>query len=115
MPWKKLRISSGIKVGKLTKTKIEFPANSSGYFGVSSPSTGSSTRNIKGGLPAAKRFFEEKSMGYVSEFKINNGYVRVLKDNTHITFRSVSHSDGTPVVDIRGGSTYKNQKIHFID
>lgn len=51
---------------------------------------------------------------YVDEQEIENGKVRTLEDGTKITYRSKSHSDGTPAIDINKGNTYKRQKIHFV-
>lgn len=36
-----------------------------------------------------------------------------MKDGTSITYRATSR-DGTSVVDINGGNTFKSQKIHFV-
>lgn len=93
-----------------------------GYFGSSSPSTGSKTRNIKSDNPqaTAKTFYNKIALGGI-EKSYNNGKVHVTKmaDGTQITFRETSNSDGTPVCDINikhsshtGG--IKQQKIHFI-
>lgn len=57
--------------------------------------------------PLSKRFFEEKTKGHVDEQEIENGKVRTLEDGTKITYRSKSHSDGTPAIDINKGNTYK--------
>ena len=57
---------------------------------------------------------QEKTKGYVDEQEIENGKVRTLEDGTKITYRSKSHSDGTPAIDINKGNTYKRQKIHFV-
>ena len=51
---------------------------------------------------------------YVDEQEIENGKVRTLEDGTKITYRSKSHSDGAPAIDINKGNTYKRQKIHFV-
>ena len=47
------------------------------------------------------------------------GYQTALKDGTIISFRAISSSDGTPVVEIniRKSNTHgdvKRQKIHFV-
>lgn len=97
-----------------TEEQQEFELNESGYFGEVGQSGNSKVRNISGGDEAAKRFFEEKTKGYVDEQEIENGKVRTLEDGTKITYRSKSHSDGTPAIDINKGNTYKRQKIHFV-
>ncbi|WP_146259605.1 hypothetical protein [Paenibacillus dendritiformis] len=95
---------------------IKFKANDSGYFGEVGQSGNSKVRNLSGGDKVAREFFDEKTQGFKTERDIGNGKkLRIMEDGTAITYRPVSHSDGTPAVDINGGSTYKQQKVHFVD
>ncbi|MEC0180519.1 hypothetical protein P4H61_03285 [Paenibacillus peoriae] len=72
-------------------------------------------RNISGGDKVAREFFNEKTQGFKTEKDLGNGKIlRIMEDGTTVTYRSVSHSDGTPAVDINGGNMLKQQKIHFI-
>ncbi|CAH8720074.1 hypothetical protein M5W83_18470 [Paenibacillus thiaminolyticus] len=99
-----------------TGNPIKFKANDSGYFGEVGQSGNSKVRNLSGGDKVAREFFDEKTQGFKTERDIGNGKkLRILEDGTAITYRPVSHSDGTPAVDINGGSTYKQQKVHFVD
>ena len=97
----------------------EFLSNpETGYFGKKGEggkSTNSRVRNLEGGNEAAKRFFEEKTKGYVKERALPNdkGIARDLPDGTTITYRPTSTSDGTPTVQITGSGSFKPQKIHF--
>ena len=93
-----------------------------GYFGIKSPSTGNKTRRIYSpdNLETAKDFYGKIANGGKEEI-LNDGTLRIthMHDGTDITFRIISHSDGTPVVDInilRSRSTggVRNQKIHFM-
>lgn len=95
---------------------------SDGYFGYSSPSSGSRTRNILSQDPmaAAEDFYYKISYGGI-EHLYDNGSRRITRmgDGSIITMRTVSKSDGTPVVEINiSGSSHtggiKKQKIHFI-
>ncbi|APH06221.1 peptidoglycan-binding domain-containing protein [Bacillus weihaiensis] len=117
-------INGAIKVSKVGKKVLldldlqffaKIKANEHGYFGKVGKSSSSKVRNISGGDLEAKKFFNALTEGYVSEKKLDNGVLRILKDGTAITYRPVSKSDSTPAVDINGGKTYKSQKIHFID
>ncbi len=95
-------------------TDTKYQTDENGYFGTKGSS--SRVRNIPGGEEAAEEFFEEKTEGYVTEKEISNGKVRVMEDGTTITYRpESSSSDQSPAVDINGGNTYKQQKIHFTD
>lgn len=94
---------------------------SNGRFGVSSPHGGASTRNIAASdnLAAAKDFYDK--IAYGGKESIVDGNLRITRmaDGSIITMRKVSHSDGTPVVDINiERSTHsgglRKQKIHFI-
>ncbi len=93
-----------------------------GYFGSSSSSSGSRTRNIisSDNLQTAQEFYNTISLGgYESSF--NNGKLKIttMADGTYITMRTFSNSDGTPVVEIniehsKHSGGIKKQKIHFV-
>ena len=96
-------------------------AYSNGRFGVSSPHGGSSTRNIASSdnLATANDFYNKIAFGGKENIVDDNLRITRMADGTIITMRKVSHSDGTPVVDInieRSSHTggIKKQKIHFI-
>ena len=93
-----------------------------GYFGVNSPSTGNRTRNIisADNLATAEDFYSKIANGGL-EKEYKHGALRITRmhDGTVITMRTVSHSDGTPVVEINISSSrstggVKQQKIHFV-
>ncbi|MBP2644187.1 MAG: shlA 1, partial [Firmicutes bacterium] len=93
-----------------------FKLGENGYFGDIGQSGSNKVRNITGGNKAAQEFFDDITQGFKSEKDLGNGKkLRIMEDGTTVTYRPVSHSDGTPAIDINGGSTYKQQKIHFID
>lgn len=96
-------------------------AYSNGRFGVSSPHGGSSTRNIVAtdNLAEAKDFYDRIAYGGKESIVNENLRITRMADGSIITMRKVSHSDGTPVVDINiERSTHfgglRKQKIHFI-
>ena len=92
-----------------------FKVNDNGYFGEIGQSGNNRVRNLSGGDSAAKKFFNEKTQGFKTEKDLGDGKIlRIMDDGTAITYRPKSHSDGTPAVDINGGSTYKQQKVHFV-
>lgn len=97
-------------------TKV-FPFSSDGYFGVRG-STGK-VRRIKSDNPdkTACRFFEQIAQGAGGAERIRPGVVVYLTDETAITYREISSSDGSSAVDINIvrhiGHTIKSQKIHF--
>ena len=71
-------------------------------------------------METAKDFYGKIANGGKEEI-LNDGTLRIthMHDGTDITFRIISHSDGTPVVDInilRSRSTggVRKQKIHFM-
>ncbi len=93
-----------------------------GYFGDVSPSTGSKTRNIisADNLSTANDFYNKIAYGG-TEISRNNGNLKIttMSDGTIVTKRTVSSSDGSPVVEINIRSSTHNggvkyQKIHFI-
>lgn len=96
---------------------------SNGYFGESSPSTGSRTRNIASEDPktTAVDFYDKVAFGGI-EKSYQDGKLKITRmaDGTIITWRETSHSDGTSVVEINiDGSSHtggvKRQKIHFVE
>ena len=92
-----------------------------GFFGNNSSHGRKSTRNIIANdvIAVAKDFYEKITYGGL-ERKINdNMKITRMADGTIITIRKVSHSDGTPAIDINitksvdaGG--LKTQKIHCV-
>jgi len=107
--------ASGSEIQQTLERTSKFKPNEHGYFGEVGKSGSSRVRNMSGGDKAALEFFEEITQGFKTERKLSDGKIlRIMEDGTAITYRPVSHSDGTPAVDINGGKTFKNQKIHFI-
>lgn len=63
-------------------------------------------------------FYDKIALGGIEKITDTNKRITRMADGTVITMREVSHSDGTPVVDInikRSNHTgdIKTQKIHF--
>ncbi len=94
-----------------------------GYFGEKSPSTGSKTRNIvsSDSVSTATDFYNKIALGG-TETAYNNGNMRItqMSDGSVITWRKISSSDGTPVVEINISNSshtdgVKQQKIHFTE
>lgn len=92
-----------------------------GRFGINSPHGNLSTRNIASAnnIAAAKDFYDKIAFGGKETIVNNNLQITRMADGTIITMRKVSHSDGTPVIDINierstHTSGVKKQKIHFI-
>lgn len=92
-----------------------------GYFGENSIHGGNDTRNIKSAdnLKTAKDFYNKIAFGGKEQVINSNMRITRMHDGTVITMRVVSHSDGTPVVDVNiKKSTHtggvKKQKIHFV-
>ncbi len=109
--------NTGTFEGESGKNTAEIKPNpDTGYFGKKGQSSSSAVRNLSGGETAAKQFFEEKTKGFTQEIKLpeGKGVLRKLPDGSTITYRPISSSDGTPVVDIGTGGVLKPQKIHFI-
>lgn len=104
-----------VSTENMNNNSPKYTVNDDGYYGERGQSSSSRVRNLKGGDNAAKEFFDEKTVGYISERLIENGVIREMPDGTYITYRSISNSDGTPAVSFNGGETTKPQKIHFID
>lgn len=93
----------------------------SGYFGCRGKGR-NFVRNIYSNNPikTARDFYGKIALGGI-EKKLENGkgFQTSLKDGTIISFRAISSSDGTPVVEIniRKSNTHgdlKRQKIHFV-
>lgn len=92
-----------------------------GFFGKNSKHGGISTRNIfsSDNLTTAQDFYNKIAFGG-KEQKVNeNMKITRMADGSVITMRKVSHSDGTPAIDINIKSSnhtggIKNQKIHFV-
>lgn len=95
---------------------------SSGYFGDKSPSTGSKTRNIASSdnIATATDFYNKIALGGTEKIYDNgNRKITQMSDGSIVTWRKISTSDKTPVVEINiSNSTHtggvKKQKIHFI-
>ncbi len=94
---------------------------SNGYFGINSIHGNNRTRNItaQDNLVAVRDFYNKIAFGGIEQVIDENTRITRMADGTVITMREVSHSDGTPVVDINiKPSTHtggvKGQKIHFI-
>ncbi|MCD8294836.1 MAG: hypothetical protein LUE27_06325 [Clostridia bacterium] len=89
------------------------------YFGKRGQG-GSHTRNIICDDPvaSAQKFYEIASYGGI-EHNMDKGVYTNLTDGTIVSYREVSSSDGTPVVEINIRSStdsggVKQQKIHFV-
>ncbi|MCC8074231.1 MAG: hypothetical protein LIO62_08930 [Clostridiales bacterium] len=94
---------------------------SNGYFGDNSRHGNIHTRNIvsENALSSANDFYNKLAYGGTEQIINNNLSITRMADGTVITKRIISHSDGSPVVDINiKGSNHsggiKQQKIHFI-
>lgn len=92
-----------------------------GYFGENSKHGRDRTRNIfaENNLEAALDFYDKIAFGGIENKVDDNLRITRMADGTVISMRKVSHSDGTPVVDINiKSSTHtggvKGQKIHFV-
>jgi len=92
-----------------------------GHFGDKSPHGGNSTRNIAStdNISTAHDFYDKIAYGGIEKRVNGNMRITRMNDGTVITMREVSHSDGTPVIDINIKSSshngnVKNQKIHFV-
>ena len=92
-----------------------------GYFGEKGQG-GTHTRNIASSDPVktAKSFYDTASYGGIeSRMENGKGYTSNMADGTVLSYRKVSTSDGTSVVEINikksiNNSGVKHQKIHFI-
>ncbi len=75
---------------------------SNGRFGENSSHGSSATRNIVStdSLTTANDFYNKIAFGGIEKKVNSNMRITRMADGTVITMRIVSHSDGTPVVDI---------------
>lgn len=95
----------------------EFPVDAQGKFGVKGK--GKSQRIYDAAPEAAARKFYE-TLGAGGDFRPipGKGYLRWFDDGTHVSYRPVSSSDGTPVIEItvytQGSKLAPYQKIHFM-
>ncbi len=98
-----------------------------GYFGEKGKSKkNNKVRNIKSDDPlkTAREFYDTLAHGgkespIFESDGTKNGMKTVLADGSVVTWRNVSHSDGSPAVDINieyssDSSGIKQQKIHFV-
>lgn len=93
-----------------------------GRFGENSPSTGNRTRIIASSDPlqTAMDFYNTLAYGGLEKtYEDRSRRITQMADGTIITWRMVSRSDGSPVVEINvSGSSntggLKKQKIHFV-
>lgn len=93
-----------------------------GFFGKRGDSTKERTRHIESENPikTSKDFYNKLTYGAIEKnLPKGKGKVAKLKDGTIITYREISFSDGSPVVDInikrsKDSNSVKQQKIHFI-
>ncbi len=64
-------------------------------------------------------FFLKAAQGAVeyTDLGNNKGINALLSDDTYVTFRPVSNSDGSPAIQITvsGSAKVKNQRIHFMN
>lgn len=92
-----------------------------GFFGENSIHGSNRIRNIfsTDNLKTASDFYDKIAYGGKEQRINDNMRITRMADGTVITMRKVSHSDGTPAVDINiRDSTHtdgvKDQKIHFV-
>ena len=99
-----------------------------GYFGENGQSKkNNKVRNIFSDAPSAtaQKFYDTLAYGgkeeptYNSKTGKQNGMKTTLSDGSVITWRNISHSDGSPAVDINverssDSDGIKQQKIHFV-
>lgn len=102
-----------------TAAKYEYQ---NGRFGKCSPSTGTHTRNIISDDPleTARDFYDKIAYGGIeTKYPEQGRSTTQMADGTMISFRIISKSDGSPVVEINikksnNSNGLKEQKIHFI-
>lgn len=94
-------------------------AYSNGYFGDKGQGR-TFTRNISSDSPEkmATEFYDTASYGGIENTYSKGKYTK-LSDGTVLSYREISSSDGTPVVEINirkssNSSGVKSQKIHFV-
>lgn len=93
-----------------------------GYFGKVGESGNSRVRNIETDDPLeeARDFYAKAGYGGIEEQIEEAKWITSLKDGTILTMREVSHSDGSPAVDINikkssDNAGIKQQRIHFVE
>ncbi len=104
----------------LNDLKSRYPYRD-GYFGVKGKSD-SKVRNIASDNPiaTAKEFYQTATKGGIeSPMKNGKGYTTRMKDDSMVSYREISTSDGSPAVDINirrstNSGGIKQQKIHFV-
>ncbi len=104
------------------KKLSDFYMFSNGYFGSRGDSTRESTRHIESSTPISTsiNFYNKLTYGGIEKALPNGkGVVTKLQDGSIVSYRKISSSDGSPVVDINikysnntGG--VRQQKIHFV-
>lgn len=102
----------------ITSSKYSY---SNGYFGENSKHGKMRTRNIvsSDNFATATDFYNKIAFGGKEQIVNANMRITRMADGSVITMRKISHSDGTPVVEINiRSSTHtggvKGQKIHFV-
>ena len=103
----------------LQRLAEEFPRTSDGYFG--GRATNRRLRRIVSADPSttAEKFFRIASEGADEILTVRSGVVRArFGTNSYITWRTRSHSDGSPVAEFNLASHSSGiaprQKIHFV-
>lgn len=94
-----------------------FSVNQQGLFGVAG--RGRSRRLYSDDPSATARLFYD-TLGRGGQVRrIDRGYIRTFDDGTHITYRPVSRSDGSPAIQISvqnpRSPLARYQKIHFME
>lgn len=106
-------------VDNLPELSERFALKPSGHFGSKTPRNGR-VRIIESVDPAKDAYdFQSPAGNNPSVFKVidgGKGHVMRMRDDTIITYRRYSNSDGTPVVELSlvDAPGVRNQKIHFV-
>lgn len=107
-----------LNIARLRQT---FPVTADGYFGRRSPKRGADRRQIESDDPVgtARRFFAIASTDALLDSRRGGGVViAFFRGGSHVVFREVSISDGSPAVEVaiksRQFGLAARQKIHFI-
>ena len=102
----------------VTSNKYGF---NNGFFGKNSKHGSDRIRNIfsTNNLSTAYDFYDKIACGGIEKIINSNMRITRMADGTVITMREVSHSDGTPAVDInikqsKHSGGVESQKIHFV-
>lgn len=88
----------------LSRLVEKFPVSESGYFGTQRKSNKRDVRNIESNNPArAASEFAQIAGAYPSAMKVipGKGMVYFMRDGGLVTYRYISTSDGSPVVELR--------------